>query len=113
MVQASQMVPGRLGRGEAVRGLKILVIVMGMMLVAGVAILIVGIAARVSQTRPEVAPFVAPQLDMPAGARIEAIGVGSDRVALNIVLPDGNRQLLIIDLVSGRRIGMIPLRSVP
>jgi hypothetical protein len=96
-----------------VRGLKTLVVVMGVMLVAGVAILVVAIATRVSQTRPAVTPFAAPPLDLPAGARIETIGVGSDRLVVDIVLPDGNRQLLVIDLATGRRLGVIPLHTAP
>jgi len=96
-----------------VRGLKILVVVMGVMLVAGITILVVAIAARVSQTRPAVMPFAAPPLDLPAGARIETIGVGSDRLVVDIVLPDGNRQLLVIDLATGRRLGVIPLHAAP
>lgn len=100
------------------RALKILVVVMGVMLVGGFAALIVVIAGRVAQrqsaARPEVtsaAPFSAAPVDLPPGARIETIGVGSDRIVLNVVLPDQSRQLLIIDLATGRRLGMIPLSA--
>jgi hypothetical protein len=41
------------------------------------------------------------------------MSTGPDRVVLDVVLADGNRQLLVIDLATGRRIGMIPLRTVP
>jgi hypothetical protein len=96
-------------------GLKTLVVVMGVMLVAGVAILIVVIAGRVSQ-KPAPAsaqPFAAAPIDIPAGSRIEAMSTGPDRVVLDVVLADGNRQLLVIDLATGRRIGTIPLRTAP
>ena len=98
------------------RTLKILVVVMGVMLVAGVAILIVAVAGRVSPNRAVLAtlsPFAAPVIDLPQGARIEAMAVGPDRFVVDVVLADGTRQLLILDLVTGRRIGTIPLRTAP
>ena len=50
---------------------------------------------------------------MPAGARIETIGVGTDRLVLAVLKPDGTRELLIVDLASGRRLGTIPLGTTP
>jgi hypothetical protein len=41
------------------------------------------------------------------------MAVGANRLVLNIVTPDGNRELLVLDLASGRRLGTIPLRSAP
>jgi len=96
-----------------VRALKILVIVMGVLLIGGAAILIAAIAARMSQTRSAPSPFVAPPVDLPAGARIESIGVGPDRVVIDMVLPGGNRQLVILDLATGRRLGVVPLPAAP
>ena len=58
-------------------------------------------------------PLAAAPIELPAGARIETIGVGSDRLVLNVVLPDDNRQLLLIDLATGRRLATIPLRPSP
>jgi hypothetical protein len=99
-----------------VRTLKVLVVVMGVMLVAGVAILIVAIAGRVSPNRAGLAslpPFAAPPIDLPQGARIEAMAVGVDRLVIDVVLGDGTRQLLVLDLVTGRRLGTIALRTTP
>jgi hypothetical protein len=98
-----------------VAGLKTLVTVMGVMLVAGVAVLIVVIAGRVSQKTPPTSaqPFAAAPIDIPPGARIEAMSTGPDRLVLDVVLADGTRQLLLIDLATGRRIGTIPLRTAP
>lgn len=96
------------------RALKILVVVMGVLLVGGLATLIVVIAGRVANRQaaaPSVPPFTAAPLDLPAGARIETIAVGADRLVLDIILPDGNRELVLIDLASGRRLGSIPLHT--
>jgi hypothetical protein len=39
------------------------------------------------------------------------MSVGSERLVLEIVLPDGDRRLVIIDLATGRQLGAIPLRA--
>lgn len=96
------------------RALKVLVVVMGIMLVVGFAALVVVIAGRVSRGGPPMptsAPFAAAPLDLAAGTRIEAIGVGAERLVLAVVLPDGTRELVILDIASGRRLGSIPLRT--
>lgn len=96
------------------RALKILVVVMGVMLVGGFATLIAVIAGRVAQRQsaaPASPPLAAAPIELPAGARLETIGVGPDRLVLDLALPDGNRELVIIDLASGRRVGVIPLRA--
>ena len=99
------------------RGLKILVIVMGVLILAGSAALVVVIAGRLSRSGPAAVtppqPFAAAPIELPAGARIETMSVGGDRMVLDIVLPDGDRQLVIIELATGRRLGAIPLRRTP
>jgi hypothetical protein len=50
---------------------------------------------------------------VPAGARIEAMTASADRLVIDLLFADGTRQLLIIDLATGRRLGTIPLRTAP
>lgn len=99
------------------RAVKILVIVMGIMLVGGFIALIVSIAYMAKHrqaTAPAApAPYAAPAIELPAGARIETMALGADRLVLNIITPEGNRELLVLDLASGRRLGTIPLRAAP
>ena len=38
---------------------------------------------------------------------------GSDRLIIDLLLADGTRQLLVIDLATGQRLGTIPLRTAP
>ena len=104
------------------RALRILVVVMGVMLVGGFIALIVSIVymtkhkqsgAPVAEKTAAAAPYAAPPIELPAGARIEMIPAGSDRLVLHIMLPDGGRELLVLDLASGRRLGTIPLRVAP
>lgn len=110
------------------RGLKIVVIVMGVMIVVGFTALIVIIVGRVSNPRPAAsnapatattstpAPVigpasVAPPVDIPAGARIEGMSAAPDRVVIALALPDGTRQLIVIELATGRRLLTIPLQA--
>jgi Family of unknown function (DUF6476) len=98
------------------RALKILVVVMGIMIVGGFAALVVIIIGRVSHRGP--APAETPKgfarpIDIPRGARIEAMTAGGNRLVVGLELPDGNRQLLIIDLATGARLGTVELHPAP
>jgi hypothetical protein len=95
------------------QALKILVVVMGVMIVAGVATLGVVIARRVSA--PTVAASGAPSgvssgpaveavLDEPAGTRIVAISAAPDHTVLQLQ-GGGPDRLVSIDLRSGRVLG--------
>lgn len=105
------------------RGLKVLVVVMGVMIVVGFAALIVIMVGRLSNRAPAVAggparaaagqPYTAPAIELPPGARIETMAVGSDRLVLDVALPLGGRELLVIDLATGRRLGTVPLPAAP
>ena len=98
------------------RALKILVVVMGVLLVVGFAALVAVIAGRVSRGGPAATAahrFVSPPIDIPRDSRIEAVAAGPDRLILALVSPDGGRQLVIIDLASGSRLGTIELRPIP
>ena len=101
------------------RALKIVVGVMGVMLVVGFVGLILAIVDRVSKketAQPAVTAgrsFTAAPIDLPQGARIEGMAAGADRLVLDLVLPDGERRLLVIDLATGRNLGTIPLHSAP
>lgn len=96
------------------QGLKVLVVVMGVMIVIGTAALIAGIASKMSHNRPAADaahPFTAAAIDLPRGARIEAMTAAPNRLILDLALPDGERRLVIIDLATGARLGTIELHS--
>ncbi len=98
------------------RALKILVVVMGVMLVVGFAALVAVIAGRISRGGPAATAahrFAGRSIDIPRGARIEAMTAGSDRLILALVLPEGGRQLVIIDLASSAPLGTIELNPAP
>ena len=93
------------------RALKTMVVVMGIMLIGGFAALVAVIAGRLSHSG---APrSFAAAIDIPRGARIEAMTTGPDRLLLAIMLPEGGRQVLVIDLTTGARLGIVELRPIP
>jgi len=95
-----------------VRGLKILVVVMGVMLVVGVAGLVVAIATRLAHRAPPPATaFASPPIMLPHGSKIETMSIGSDRIVLQVDLVDGSVQLIVIDLATGKQLGTIPLQE--
>jgi Family of unknown function (DUF6476) len=101
------------------RGLRLLVIVLGVLLVGGTLALVVAIIVRAphpSESRPE-SPLAATKtvpfdavLDLPPGAVIQSVQSAGARLAVHLVLADGGQQILILDAGSGSRIGTIELR---
>jgi len=95
------------------RALKALVVVMGIMLIGGFAVLVAVIIGRVSHGGTPPRSFLAAAVDIPQGARIEAMTAGTDRLILDLILPEDRRQLVVIDLGTGARLGTIELRPAP
>ncbi|HUC72832.1 MAG TPA: DUF6476 family protein [Stellaceae bacterium] len=98
------------------RALKIVVVVMGIMLVVGFAALVAVIAGRVSGggSREAVGrSFTTAAIEIPRGARIEAMTTAPNRLILDLVLPDGEHELVFMDLTSGARLGTIKLHPAP
>ena len=83
------------------RMLKVAVVVMGVMIVAGVAVLGVVLSQRVF-TQP--GPAAQALLDEPAGTRIAGMAALPDRLALQLQ-GGGPDRVVIVDLRSGRVIG--------
>jgi Family of unknown function (DUF6476) len=104
-----------LGDGMNIRLLKTLVAVMGVMLVVGVVFLVVAIASRLAHRAPTASAvaFTAPPITLPHGATIERMSSGADRIVLDVALADGSVELVVIDLATGRLLGIIPLKEAP
>lgn len=95
-----------------IRALKALVAVLGVLLIGGFAALAATIALRLSHRAPPPASaFTAPPIALPAGATIERMSTGPDRIVLAVLLADGTRELVVIDLQTGHLLGTIPVRQ--
>ena len=87
------------------RMLKAAVVIMGVLIIAGVTLLVVVIVER--QSAPAGAPMRT-VLDEPAGTRIVAIAALSDRLALQLQ-GGGPDRVVLLDLRSGREVGRAAL----
>jgi Family of unknown function (DUF6476) len=102
------------------RALKILVYGMGVILVAGVIVLVVTIAYRLKHPRVEtssaaqtviIQPNSTPHaVTLPAGAKIIAVQNDGDRVMLRLALSDGSEELMLLDWKTGETVRIINLK---
>lgn len=97
------------------RALKLLVVVMGVLLVAGTAALVAAIIDRASHRTaapPQAAArgFDRAVIDLPIGARVLDSTAADGRLVVRIGLAEGGEQLLLIDPATGARLGTIELR---
>lgn len=98
------------------RALRIFVVVMGVVLVVGFGVVFAIIAGRLSRREAATSPahgFAKATLDLPRGARIAAMTTAPDRLILELALPGGGGQIVVLDLATGARLGTIALRSSP
>lgn len=94
------------------RWLMAAVIGMGILIVAGVAVLVVLLVQRMSSVSPTIASVgpaaLAATLDEPAGTRIVSASVGADKVAV-VLSGAGPDRVVIMDSRSGRVVGRVGL----
>src|SRR5579875_1648829 len=95
------------------RALKLLVIGLGVLLVAGIGALAAAVVWRINHDRPVAALSRAtPTLQrivLPAGAKVVATDVADGRLVARIELPGGGVRVLVVDLASGRPVATIDL----
>ncbi|HEY3909295.1 MAG TPA: DUF6476 family protein [Stellaceae bacterium] len=97
------------------RALTVFVIVMGVVIIVGFGVVAAIVAGRMSRGERPVGAAAAGRtfatsLDLPRGARIEAMTTAPDRLILQLARPDGNDELVVLDLATGASLGTIELR---
>lgn len=106
--------------------LKIVVIVMGVLIIAGMGVIGVTMVRRITAastdtvettattaaTEATVAGFGQVELAVPTGARLVDMDVDGDRLVLHLETADGPR-ILVIDLTTGKTVGAIDLAPAP
>ncbi len=89
------------------RALKVLVVVLGVLLVAGVIALAMLVTARIErgpQARASAGPV---HQALPPGSRIVATELSGDRLLVRVALADGSEALLLYDARNGAPIAVI------
>jgi len=98
------------------RGLKILVAVMGVLLVVGLAVVIGTIIHRATQRQPSAPPAAASAgfgqaaVTVPPGAHVVEMRGAGDHLVLRLQRADGTEALLILNPATGAEIGTIDLK---
>lgn len=93
------------------RALKALVIGMGVLIVAGLIVVVVTIANRGGVARPT--GFDTAGLGLPAGSEIAAIEAVGDRLAVHVRIPGEGDRILIVDPADGTIVGRIAPEGAP
>jgi hypothetical protein len=101
--------------------MKILVVVMGILIIAGVVTIVVTIVSRLSDksrdadaktvARPDSPAVVAPFGDvshaLPAGARVHSVAADSGRLYIHLETAEGPPVILVLDGATGAKIGEV------
>jgi len=99
------------------RALKVLVVALGVLLVAGFAVVVVTIMNRIGQraTPPAASaaahlmPFGSSGVTLPANSLVMEVQGAGDRILLRLDLADGTEMLLVLDAATGAELGRIKL----
>jgi Family of unknown function (DUF6476) len=102
------------------KALKLIVIVMGVMLVAGIVVIVATIAMRLGHRAApvEVTAVMAPNgehrlVELPASAQVVSVQSEGDRITVRLKLPDESEELILLDWKTGARLGTIDLKPAP
>jgi hypothetical protein len=92
-------------------GLKVLVGVMTVLLIAGFGVLAGGLLMQAKRgSGGGDAGFGTAELTLPPGGKVMETAIQGDRVVLRVALPDGEERLHVFDVASGRAIGTIAVK---
>jgi len=90
--------------------LKVLVIVMGLLIVAGFVVIAAEIARRMSTpnaVRSPAATSFTERIALPAGARVVSVTSAGDRVVVHVETPGGPASAYIVDPRNGALLGTV------
>ncbi len=93
------------------RGLKALVIGMGVLIVAGVVFLLYAIIDKSGEKSAAGRSGLQAEIALPAGAEVVETRVGDGTIVLRLRLADGTGRLLVIDPATGKSRGRIDLKA--
>ncbi len=95
------------------QAIKAIVIGMGFLIVAGMAILVYGLTSgfETSKSADGAAAFGTIRATLPSGATVQGTDLDGDTMLVRLGLPDGGVRIMVFRLSDGRQIGTINLQS--
>ncbi len=98
------------------QAIKAIVIGMGFLIVAGMAILVYGLTntfepSKSSKGGDGSAAFGTIRATLPSGATVQGTDLDGDTMLVRLAMPDGGVQIMVFRLSDGRQIGTIDLQS--
>ena len=102
------------------QALKFLVIFMGVLIFAGLAVIALTLVTKVDdegaggdmETAAD-SGFGTVTAGLPPGSRVVDMETAGDRLVLNVRLPDGTERILVLDLATGRITGTVHVGDTP
>ena len=95
------------------QALKFLVIFMGVLIIAGLGVIVIALAGRMSDGDAGGAGFGTVALDLPKGAEVATAQADGNRLVLTVRLPDGHKRIIVLDLKTGAVVGTVNVTGGP
>lgn len=98
------------------QAIKAIVIGMGFLIVAGMAVLVYGLTSGFDSSKSGAsdtgaAAFGTIRATLPSGATVQGTDLDGDTMLVRLGMPDGGVQIMVFRLSDGRQIGTIDLQS--
>ena len=99
----------------ALRALKVLVVVMGVLIVAGTATVVIVIYNRIADRAADPGPAAFGTLTarIPAGHEVRSVATGDGTLLVHLQAGDGTASILVLDLETGAERGRVILKPEP
>lgn len=95
------------------QAIKALVFGMALLIVAGMALLVYGLTAKVDDVAGGPAAFGTVRAALPAGATVAETAVDGDTLVIRLSLPNGGATVMVFRLSDGRQLGAVELQPAP
>lgn len=93
--------------------IKAIVIGMGLLIVAGMALLVYGLTSGFDAAKggDGAAAFGTIRATLPSGATVQGTDLDGDTMVVRLGMPDGGVRIMVFRLSDGRQVGTIELQS--
>jgi uncharacterized protein YcnI len=95
------------------RALKVVVVAMGVLILAGLAVVAITVAKRASGPTEKPGTFETATLAVPSGCRVIEMVPAGERLLLRLGEGERCRAILVVDLKTGAELGRLDLVEAP